>query len=55
LAENFLSPEEMLCEIKERVTVAPFEFIEWTPNNHLRHRFIGLREGQNARGVTRQR
>lgn len=31
-----------------------FEFVEWMPDNHLRHsRFIGLREDKNARDVIR--
>jgi ATP-dependent DNA ligase len=33
--------------------VARFEFVEWTPDNHLRHvKFIGLRDGE-AREVRR--
>lgn len=29
--------------------VAQIEFVEWTPDNHLRHsRFIGLREDKKA-------
>ncbi|HTA43999.1 MAG TPA: hypothetical protein VK789_16210 [Bryobacteraceae bacterium] len=32
--------------------VRQFEFVEWNPNNHLRHaRFIGLREDRSAEGV----
>ena len=35
--------------------VGQFEFVEWTPDDHLRHsRFIGLREDKNAREVRRQ-
>jgi bifunctional non-homologous end joining protein LigD len=32
-----------------------FEFVEWTPDNHLRHsRFVGLRLDKNPRDVTRE-
>jgi ATP-dependent DNA ligase len=32
-----------------------FEFVEWTPDNHLRHtKFIALREDKPARDVRRQ-
>jgi bifunctional non-homologous end joining protein LigD len=35
--------------------VGQFEFVEWTPDNHLRHsRFIGLRDDKRARDVTRE-
>jgi bifunctional non-homologous end joining protein LigD len=34
--------------------VGVFEFVEWTPENHLRHsRFIGLRDDKEAREVRR--
>ena len=36
--------------------VGEFEFVEWTPDNHLRHvRFAGLREDKAGRNVIRQR
>ena len=39
----------------EPVLVGQFEFVEWTPDNHLRHtRFVGLREDKRARDVTRE-
>ena len=32
-----------------------FEFVEWTPDNHLRRsRFVGLRADKNPRDVTRE-
>jgi hypothetical protein len=32
--------------------VGQFEFVEWTPDNHLRHsRFVGLRENKKAKDV----
>jgi ATP-dependent DNA ligase len=35
--------------------VGQFEFVEWTPDNHLRHsRFIGLREDKKASEVRRE-
>jgi bifunctional non-homologous end joining protein LigD len=35
--------------------VAQIEYVEWTPENHLRHsRFIGLRADKPARDVTRE-
>jgi ATP-dependent DNA ligase len=36
-------------------TVGQFQFLEWTPDNHLRHsRFVALREDKSARDVVRQ-
>jgi bifunctional non-homologous end joining protein LigD len=36
--------------------VGQFEFLEWTPDAHLRHaRFLGLREDKNVREVGRDR
>jgi bifunctional non-homologous end joining protein LigD len=35
--------------------VAQVEFLEWTPDNHLRHsRFVALREDKLAREVRRE-
>jgi bifunctional non-homologous end joining protein LigD len=37
------------------VLVGRFEFLEWTPDNHLRHsRFVALREDKLARTVVRE-
>ena len=34
--------------------VAEVEFVEWTPDSHLRHaRFVGLRDGMETREVGR--
>jgi bifunctional non-homologous end joining protein LigD len=42
------------CRWLEPVLVGQFEFVEWTPDGHLRHaRFIGLREDKKAREVRR--
>ena len=35
--------------------VGQLEFLEWNPDNHLRHaRFVGLRSGKNARDLGRE-
>ena len=35
--------------------VGQFEFVEWTPDGHLRQaRFMGLCEGQEPRNVVRE-
>jgi bifunctional non-homologous end joining protein LigD len=35
--------------------VGQFEYVEWTPDNHLRHsRFMGLREDKRERDVVRE-
>jgi DNA ligase D-like protein (predicted ligase) len=35
--------------------VGQFEFVEWTPDHHLRHaRFVGLRDDKKARDVRRE-
>jgi bifunctional non-homologous end joining protein LigD len=37
------------------VLVGVFEFLEWTPDNHLRHsKFVGLRDDKRARDVVRE-
>ena len=43
------------CRWLRPVLVAKFEFVEFTPDNHLRHaRFVGLREDKNPRDVRRE-
>ena len=43
------------CRWIKPVLVAQIEFVEWTPDNHLRHsRFVALREDKRARDVTRE-
>jgi ATP-dependent DNA ligase len=43
------------CRWVNPVLVAQFEFVEWTPDNHLRHAsFIALREDRDAREVRRE-
>lgn len=44
------------CRWLKAQLVGQFEFVEWTPDNHLRHsRFIALREDKPARDVHRER
>ena len=44
------------CRWLKPVLVGQFEFLEWTPDDHLRHTcFIGLRGDRNAQDVTRER
>ena len=43
------------CRWLKPVTVAQFEFVEWTPEHHLRHaKFVGLRDDKAAREVERE-
>jgi bifunctional non-homologous end joining protein LigD len=44
------------CRWLRPALVAQFEFLEWTPDNHLRHAlFLGMREDKKARDVRRER
>ena len=51
-----LTAEKMTdCRWLAPTLVGHFEFVEWTPDNHLRHvRFVGLREDRSARDVMRK-
>jgi bifunctional non-homologous end joining protein LigD len=43
------------CRWLKPVLVGQFEFVEWTPDNHLRHsRFVGLRTHKKAKDVVRE-
>ena len=43
------------CRWLTPVLVAQFDFVEWTPDNHLRHSsFIALREDRDASEVRRE-
>jgi bifunctional non-homologous end joining protein LigD len=43
------------CRWLKPVLVGHFEFVEWTPDNHLRHsRFIALRDDKKAKDVRRE-
>ena len=42
------------CRWIKPLLVGQFEYVEWTPDNHLRHsKFIGLRESKKPRDVVR--
>jgi len=44
------------CRWLKPVLVGQFEFVEWTPDNHLRHsRFVALRDDKNVGEVRRER
>lgn len=51
-----LTSEKMAdCRWLKAVLVGQIEFVEWTPDGHLRHsRFMGLREGIKPQGVVRE-
>lgn len=51
-----LTAEKMRdCRWLRPELVGQFEFLEWTPDDHLRHtRFIGLREDKKPSDVTRE-
>jgi DNA ligase D-like protein (predicted ligase) len=43
------------CRWIKPVLVGQFEFVEWTPDNHLRHsRFVGLRDDKKPREIIRE-
>jgi len=43
------------CRWLKPALVGQFEFVEWTPDNHLRHsRFVALREDKPAQDVRRE-
>jgi ATP-dependent DNA ligase len=50
-----ITPEKMAdCVWLMPVLVGQFEFLEWTPDDHLRHsRFVGLRKDKPAEDVVR--
>jgi len=43
------------CRWLKPVLVAQFEFVEWTPDNHLRHsHFVAMRTDKKAADVVRE-
>ena len=43
------------CRWLRPLLVGQFEFVEWTPDAHLRHStFVGLREDKDPRAVVRE-
>ena len=51
-----LTAEKMKdCRWLKPALVGQFEFVEWTPDNHLRHaRFVALREDKNPTSIRRE-
>src|ERR1700734_3967138 len=46
--------ENKRLRVLKAVLVGQFEFVEWTPDGHLRHsRFMGLREGKAPKEANR--
>jgi ATP-dependent DNA ligase len=56
LGAHGLTAEKMKeCRWLRPVLVGQFEYVEWTPDNHLRHSsFIALRQDRDAREVRRE-
>jgi bifunctional non-homologous end joining protein LigD len=53
--QGFTAAKMKDCRWLKPVLVGQFEFVEWTPEAHLRHsRFIGLREDKKAKDVRRE-
>jgi bifunctional non-homologous end joining protein LigD len=43
------------CRWPKPVLIGQFEYVEWTPDNHLRHsKFMGLREDRKLRDILRE-
>jgi bifunctional non-homologous end joining protein LigD len=53
--EGLTAEKMQQCRWLKPALVGQFEFVEWTPDGHLRHsRFIGLREDKKAEDVIRE-
>jgi ATP-dependent DNA ligase len=53
--EGLTAEKMQQCRWVKPALVGQFEFVEWTPDGHLRHsRFMGLREDKKAPGVVRE-
>jgi bifunctional non-homologous end joining protein LigD len=53
--EGLMAEKMKECRWLAPVLVGQFEFVEWTPDGHLRHsRFMGLREDRDPREVERE-
>jgi bifunctional non-homologous end joining protein LigD len=53
--EGLTAAKMALCRWLDPSIVARIEFLEWTPDNRLRHpRFAGLRSDKDAREVVRE-
>jgi len=52
--EGLIAEKMKDCRWLMPTLVGQFEFVEWTPDGHLRHaRFIGVRDDKKAREVRR--
>jgi DNA ligase D-like protein (predicted ligase) len=52
--EGLTAEDMIMCRWLEPRLIAAIEFLEWTPDNHLRHsRFVGLREDKDADHIGR--
>jgi bifunctional non-homologous end joining protein LigD len=53
--QGLTAPKMRECRWVKPLLVGQFEFVEWTPDNHLRHsRFLGLRDDKSAKDVKRE-
>jgi DNA ligase D-like protein (predicted ligase) len=53
--QGLIAEKMVECRWLKPVLVGQFEFVEWTPDGHLRHaRFVTLREDNKARDVRRE-
>jgi hypothetical protein len=53
--EGLTTAKMLICSWLEPFLVARIEFLEWTPDNRLRHpRFAGIRADKDARDVLRE-
>lgn len=53
--EGLTADKMKQCRWLKPSLVGQFEFVEWTPDGHLRHsRFMGLREDKKAENVIRE-
>ena len=53
--EGLTAEKMQTCRWLQAVLVGQFEYVEWTPDAHLRHsRFMGLRDDKAPRDVRRE-
>jgi bifunctional non-homologous end joining protein LigD len=53
--EGLTAAKMLMCRWLEPFIVVRIEFLEWTPDNRLRHpRFAGIRSDKDAREVVRE-
>jgi ATP-dependent DNA ligase len=55
LGQGLTKAKMVECRWLKPVLVGQFEFVEWTPDDHLRHStFVGLRDDKSPRDVRRE-